>query len=156
MLALATALIAAPLFASPDLPDGKWWKRPRIAAAINLTAEQSREIEAIFVRDRSRLIDLKADLEKKQAELQDVMDDQSADRRAVAQRIDTLENARAELQKARALMFLDMRRVLRQEQWDCLREIQVQVRRMTEERRRRARMDDRRRGSEGRPRQPHE
>jgi Spy/CpxP family protein refolding chaperone len=156
MLALAAVLFAAPLLASPELPDGKWWKRPRLAAAIGLTDEQSRDIEAIFVRDRGRLIDLKGDLEKRQAELQDVMDDESADRRVVAQRIDALENARAELQKARALMFLDMKRVLRQEQWERLREIQLQLRRMAEERRRRLRMDERRRGTEGRPRQPHE
>jgi Spy/CpxP family protein refolding chaperone len=156
VLALAWVLLAAPLLASPDMPDGKWWKRPRVAAAIDLSADQSREIEAIFVRSRGRLIDLKADLEKRQLDLQDVMDDESADRRVVAQRIDALENARAELQKARALMFLDMKRVLRPEQWERLREMQTQARRMMEERRRRMRSDDRPRGSQGRPRQPHE
>jgi Spy/CpxP family protein refolding chaperone len=153
MLAIALALLAAPLLASPDLPDGKWWKRPRVAAAIGLTEDQSREIEGVFIRSRGRLIDLKADLEKKQADLQDVMDDESADRRVVAQRIDAMENARAELQKARALMFLDMKRLLRPEQWERLREMQMQARRMMDERRRRMRMEEQRRGSPGRPRQ---
>lgn len=156
MLAIAAALLAAPLLASPDLPEGKWWKRPRVASAIGLTEDQSREIEGVFVRSRGRLIDLKADLEKKQAEVQDVMDDDSADRRVVAQRIDAMENARAELQKARALMFLDMKRVLRPEQWERLREMQMQARRTMDERRRRLRMEDRPRRGAGRPRQPHE
>lgn len=140
---LAAVFLAGPLLASPDLPDGKWWKRPRIAAHIGLSSEQSREIEEIFVKSRGRLIDLKADLEKKQAELQDVMEDETADRRTVAQRIDAVENARAELQKARALMFLDMKGVLRTEQWERLKEMQKQARRLMEERRRRWRMEER-------------
>jgi len=129
--------LTAPAAASPDLPDGKWWKRPRVAAHVGLTTDQTRQIEEIFVRSRGRLIDLKADLEKKQADLQDAIDDPGADRRAVAQQIDTVENARAELQKARALMFLDMKRILRPEQWERLRELQVRARRTMEERRRR-------------------
>lgn len=137
-------LVASSLIASPDLPDGKWWKRPRVATHIGLTGDQTREIEEIFVRSRGRLIDLKADLEKKQADLQDAIDDTAADRRLVAQRIESVEDARAELQKARALMFLDMKQVLRPEQWDRLKGLQAQGRRTMEERRGRMRMNDRR------------
>jgi Spy/CpxP family protein refolding chaperone len=143
-LAFAVLLLAAPLLATQYLPDGKWWKRPRIAAEIGLTPEQTREIDAIFVKSRSRLIDLKAELEKRQAELQDFMEDETADRKAVAQKIDQVENARAELQKARALMFLDMKGVLRPEQWERVKEMQARARQFQEERRRRLRMEEER------------
>ena len=119
-VALLFASLATPAAALPDLPEGKWWKRPRIAAAIDLTSEQESRIESIFSRARPTLIDLKANLEKKQGELQDVLDDANADRRAVAARIDAVEDARAELQKARILMVLDMKQVLKPEQWDRL------------------------------------
>jgi Spy/CpxP family protein refolding chaperone len=118
--ALLLASVATTAAALPDLPEGKWWKRPRIAAAIDLTSEQESRIESIFSRARPTLIDLKANLEKKQGELQDVLDDANADRRAVAARIDAVEDARAELQKARILMVLDMKQVLKPEQWDRL------------------------------------
>ena len=124
-LILAAAL---PVLAQGDFPEGKWWKRPRLAAEINLTAEQSRDIDAVFVRARARLIDLKADLEKKQLSLQTSMEDRGADRRTVEKQIEAVETARAELQKARALMVLDMKQILKPEQWERLLQIQQQVR----------------------------
>jgi Spy/CpxP family protein refolding chaperone len=100
--------------------DGKWWKNPSVVGDLNLTPEQSAEIEKIFVRSREKLIDLKADLEKKQLDLQVAMDDKTAARDAIEKKIETVENARAALQKTRALMILDMRQVLKPEQWQRL------------------------------------
>ena len=149
MRKLAVALVfaglaaAAPSAASPDLPDGKWWKRPRIAAAVGLTADQTREIEAIFSKARPQLIDRKADLEKKQGELEDAVE-ANADRKTIAARVEQVEDARAELQKARILMVLDMKQVLRPEQWDRLVKMREDARRQ--------RMDrDGRFGDRGRP-----
>ncbi len=128
VLAAAVAGVALPMLSEQDFPEGKWWKRPRLAAEINLSPEQSREIEKIFVNSRTRLIDLKADLEKKQLALQSSMEDRGADRRTVEKEIETLENARAELQKARALMVLDMKQVLKPDQWDHLLQLQQEMR----------------------------
>jgi len=125
---LFAGFLAAPAAASPDLPDGKWWKRPRIAAAVNLTADQAREIEAIFSKARPQLIDRKADLEKKQGELEDAVES-NADRKEIAARVEEVEDARAELQKARILMVLDMKHVLRPEQWDRLVKMREEARR---------------------------
>jgi Spy/CpxP family protein refolding chaperone len=133
---LAAALAA--LFAAPaaraQMPDGKWWKNPRMTADLNLTAEQSDEIEKIFVRSRVKLIDLKADLEKKQLDLQEAMQDKTANRAAVEKKIESVENARATLQKTRALMILDMKQVLKPEQWDRLLQKTMERREMMRER----------------------
>lgn len=138
MRRLAVGLVFASLAASaealPDLPEGKWWKRPRIAAEINLTSEQQSQIEKIFSRARPKLIDLKADLEKEQGDLQDALENENADRRVVASRVDAVENARAELQKARILMVLDIREVLKPEQWERLVRMQQEFRRHRRER----------------------
>lgn len=128
LLAAMLAALSVPALAAPDFPDGKWWKRPRFAAEIGLTADQSREIEKIFVKSRTRLIDLKADLEKKQLALQSSMEDQGADRRTVEKEIEAVENARAELQKARALMILDMKQILKHDQWERLLQMQQEMR----------------------------
>ena len=124
---------AATAAASPDLPDGKWWKRPRVAAAIGLTSDQTREIEGIFSKARPNLIDRKADLEKKQGELEDAIE-ANAERKEIAARVDVVEDARAELQKARILMMLDIKQVLRAEQWDQLVRMQQEMRRQRMER----------------------
>lgn len=156
---LAAALAA--LFAAPAVqaqtPDGKWWKNPRFMSDLNLTPDQSTEIEKIFVRSRMKLIDLKADLEKKQLDLQEAMQDKTANRAAVEKKIETVENARAALQKARALMILDMKQVLKPEQWDRLVQKTMERREMMRERMR----EERRMMNEGgpppqsRPQNPH-
>lgn len=128
LLAGLILVAALPVLGQGDFPEGKWWKRPRLAAEINLTADQSRDIDKIFVQARARLIDLKADLEKKQLSLQTSMEDHGADRKTVEKQIEAVETARAELQKARALMVLDMKQVLKPEQWERLLQIQQQVR----------------------------
>ena len=60
LLAAAIAVAAASAVSAQPF-DGKWWKNPAVAADLNLTPEQTAEIEKIFVRSRSKLIDLKAD-----------------------------------------------------------------------------------------------
>jgi Spy/CpxP family protein refolding chaperone len=117
-----------------QMPDGKWWKNPGMTADLNLTAEQSEQIEKIFVRARVKLIDLKADLEKKQLDLQEAMQDKTANRAAVEKKIESVENARAALQKTRALMILDMKQVLKPEQWDRLVQKTMERREMIRER----------------------
>ena len=127
LAALCVAILPA-LALAADLPDGKWWKRPRLAAEIGLTSDQTKEIEKIFVRSRPKLIDLRGELEKRQLVLQESMEDQTADRRTVEKQIEAVETARAELQKARALMVLDMKQVLRPQQWERLLQIQQDFR----------------------------
>lgn len=131
-----------------DVPEGKWWKHPRVAAEINLTSDQVREIDAIFERARARLIDGKVELEKREGDLQDAIES-SADRREIAARIEATEAARTELQKTRILMVLDMKQVLKPEQWDRLQRLRQEFRR--ERRERFGRFQERRRGGD-RPR----
>ena len=128
LTAVALAALLAPMARAADLPDGKWWKRPRLAAEIGLSPDQVREIEKIFVRSRTKLIDLRGELEKRQLALQESMEDQTAERKTVEKQIESVENARAELQKARALMVLDMKQVLRPQQWERLLQIQQEFR----------------------------
>ena len=144
--ALLAVFLAAPAARAGDMADGKWWKNPRVTSELALSPEQSSEIEKIFVHSRPKLIDLKADLEKKQLDLQVAMDDAAADRSAVEKKIEAVETARAALQKTRALMILDMKHVLKPEQWDRLVQKQQE---------RRERMQERRRGMPGERGRPH-
>ena len=152
MRALAGALLCAAFLLpsssrAADLPEGKWWKHPRVAAEINLSPDQVREMDDIFARARPKLVDGKAEFEKRQGELQDAID-ANADRREIAARIEAVEAARSELQKTRILMVLDMRRTLKPEQWDRLVQMRREIRR--ERRERFGRFLERRRGEQPR------
>jgi len=134
--AALAALLAAPAVRAVGMPDGKWWKNPGVAAELGLSPDQSTEIEKVFVRSRPKLIDLKADLEKKQFDLQVAMVYKSADRTVVEKKIEAVEIARAALQKTRALMILDMKQVLKPDQWERLVQKQQERRERIQERRR--------------------
>lgn len=125
--ALLALAVAVPAAAQVDLPEGKWWKRPRVAQEIGLTDEQSRRIEDIFAKSRPKLIDLKADLEKKQFDLRQALE-HDADRAEVERKLDTVEAARRDLQKTRVLMLVDMRNVLKPEQWERLKQMREELR----------------------------
>jgi len=151
---LLAALAAAPLSAQ-FVPDGKWWKRPRIASAIDLTAEQEKQLDQIFARNRPKLIDLKAEFDKREFEFQQAMEEGSiADRKAITSHIEAREEARAKLQKELALMVLDMRQVLRPEQWDRLTRMQQTIRERMQEKRRELRDEQRRLEGQKAPNQP--
>ena len=130
LLVLGTAALAA-----QDL-DGKWWKNSRLADRIGLSSQQVNDIEKIFVRTRPDFIDLRADLEKKQFLLQQAMEDPSVDRKDLEKKMEAVENSRAELQKARQRMLLDIRQVMKPEQWQRLLQLREEFRLRVQQQRR--------------------
>jgi Spy/CpxP family protein refolding chaperone len=138
----------------PDpAPEGKWWKNPRVVREIGLTEPQTTKLEAIFRRTKPALIDLRADLEKKQFALQTLMDGPSVDPQEASRRIDEVEKARAKLAKSRAMMFVEFRQILTPQQFEKLQGLRLQMR---ERRRERMREPGRgpRRGSGPSPESP--
>ncbi len=121
-LVLASAGTAAAL-PGDGMPEGKWWRFPRVARAIDLTDAQAARLEEVFEKRKPELIDLRADFQKKQFALQNLMDAASVDPAEASRRIDDVEKARARLAKARAMMFVEFRNVLTPDQWDRLRRI---------------------------------
>jgi Spy/CpxP family protein refolding chaperone len=140
VLAIA-ALLLLPALARAQAPavEGKWWKRPRIAAALQLSDDQIDQLEKIFARVKPKLIDLRADLQKKQFAYEQAMTSEKSDRKEVESLIEAREGARSALQKELALMELDMKQVLRPEQRDKLIRLRENARQLVQERRRRMR-----------------
>jgi Spy/CpxP family protein refolding chaperone len=125
--------------------DGKWWKRPRIARELQLSADQTADLEKIFARSKPKLIDLRADLEKKQFAYDQAMLEDDVDRKAIETMIEAREDARAALQKELSLMQLDMKQVLKPDQRERLIKMREAARALQQQRRRRLRdetMDD--------------
>src|SRR6058998_3458072 len=80
---------------------GKFWKRGDVRRKLELTEDQVRSLEQIFARNEQMLADLEADVKKKKADFEFLLaDDRDDDKRIMAQ-VDLLEQARANLGKAR-------------------------------------------------------
>jgi Spy/CpxP family protein refolding chaperone len=138
------AALALPAFAQmPETPPGKWWKRPRVVQVLKITPEQQDKLEEIFARNRRSFVDLKAEVEKSQIDVEELVAKKDSDPKKVSAAIDALEQSRSKLRKAMAMMFLEQKNVLTQQQWTLFLERRDEWRRERSDERRRGEMERR-------------
>jgi len=143
LLALLGVLaLVAEAAAFEGFPPGKWWKNRELADQLKLSSAQVTEIEKLFVEERTRLIDLRAEAEKRELELEALLEAPALDLPRVEASIDGVNEARGALSKARLLMQVRVWQVLNPEQ-------RRQIRAWQEERR--PRKPERPGGPPGRP-----
>ena len=152
----AAALVSGVVTAQmPEVPPGKWWKRPAVVRTLGLSAEQQDKLDQILQKNRRDFVDLKADAEKKQLDVEELMAKKDSDPKKVTAAIDALEQSRARLRKTTSLMLLEMRGVLTEPQWKQVVERADQWRQERREQlRERFREGRPRRASEGPPPRP--
>lgn len=107
----AVLLLSAPLAAQ-----GKWWQADhQFKKELDLTQEQSKRLEDIFQAALPSLRVMKKALDKAETELEALVE-RGGDQ-AVMEHLNHVEIARADLNKARYMMLLRMRKVLTSSQW---------------------------------------
>ncbi len=118
MLRYALAFLIALLPALAQMPRGvfNWWDSP-IARDLNLTDDQTRQIRSIVKEHRGKLIDLRASVEKAEAEFEDVFSEDAFDQRRANDYLERLVTARSELMRGFSQMSLRLRAVLTPEQY---------------------------------------
>jgi Spy/CpxP family protein refolding chaperone len=112
------------------LLSGKWWTNPLVIRRIGLTDDQQKRVEQVYQQSRLRLIDLRAALEKEEAQLDPLLAAEHPQEGPVLAQIDRVAAARAELEKATARMLFGFRLVLTAEQWQELQSRDAQFRNM--------------------------
>lgn len=138
------ALVAAVFSGLPapaqmvEMPSGKWWKRPQVVETLQLSAEQRQRLDEVFSKNRRAFVDLKADVDRRTIDLEDLLAAKSVEPRKVAAASEALEQARGRLGKARTMMVVEIRGVLTEDQWQQIvdRRDQWRGERETEMRRR--------------------
>lgn len=107
---------------------GRWWNDARIAQQLNLTDQQKHQMQDIFLQHRLKLIDLNANLEKQETLLHPLIEADQPDETKILAQIDTIAQARADLEKANARMLFDLRKTLTADQWQKLKALRQQRR----------------------------
>ena len=93
-----------------------WWDSP-IARDLNLTDAQRDQIRNTVRDYRSKLIDLRAAVEKAEMEVDDAFNEDTLNQQRATEAIERLASARADMIRTFSQMSLRMRTVLTQEQW---------------------------------------
>ena len=119
-LAAAAALLSLaviPLAGSSQQPTARgWWRNESIVKDLGLTTDQSARINAIFETTMPELRQDREELERLEAKLSRMIQDERMDEAILARQIDRVETARANGNKTRSLMLTRMYRVLTKEQ----------------------------------------
>lgn len=100
----------------------KWWKDSELVQKVGVSEQQVQQMEQIFQESRSRLIDLRANLEKAEIALHPLMEAENPNEAQIGAGIDRVAQARAALEKEHAMMLVGIRKVLTVEQWKKLQE----------------------------------
>jgi Spy/CpxP family protein refolding chaperone len=118
-LAVLVVLFAAPAWS--QLPKGfyAWWGSP-VVRDLNLNDEQKRQIRSTVRDYRPHLVELRAEVERAEGDLEYQFNQQPVDARKANDAIDRLAAARADLTRTLSQMSLKLRAVLTQQQWQEL------------------------------------
>ena len=100
----------------------KWWENEEITTKINLTEQQSQELEGIYESYEPRLEELRATVKEKKTTFYDTMSNAEAPRGDVIAAFDALSEAKYNAKRAKIDMKLDIREVLSPEQIDGVNE----------------------------------
>ena len=99
---------------------GRFWNNPALVDKLKLTDEQRKGMDQVLEQNRSRLIDLRGNLQKAEGALEPLMRDDQPNESRILEQIDQVAQARAELEKANARFLLAIRAKLTPDQWKSL------------------------------------
>ncbi len=100
-----------------------WWSKPVVARQLNLTNVQRQQIRATVVQFRPHLIDIRAEVNKAEIDLEAQFDHDPVDQTKANQAIERLIAARADLTRTLSQMSLKLRTVLTEQQWRDLQRL---------------------------------
>lgn len=118
-----------------QLPGGKWWKLEKIAKAVDMSPEQVKKIEKLFLEQKKRMIDAKAEVDKGKLDLDAMFAEDEFNKAAVTGEIEKMVAARGELMKIKMMFFVDIRDILTKEQFSKLRDKKREFREYRREKR---------------------
>ncbi len=127
LLVLAFLAPVCSVFAQ-GAPAGRWWRRPRIAQALNPSEVEKRKLDDLFVKSRRKLIRLKNRVEKERFELENLLDEEPLDRAAIMEQFRNLDSARSQLAEEKFRFLLGVREILGSDRFERLKEIYMRIR----------------------------
>ena len=116
VLRCATVVAVLLLLCAPVGAQGvKWWMSDQYKRELGLTSDQSRRLEEVFQAALPTLRAQKKALDDAEQQFQQVM--QRGNYSSVMEQVDYLEAARANLNRTRTMMLVNMRKLLTTDQW---------------------------------------
>jgi hypothetical protein len=105
-------------------PVGRWWDDRSVVRTIGLSSEQKRKMDTVFDTNKPALLTAYRNYLEKQSKLTALSKDPNADKTTTFAAIDALSQARAQLQKTAAQIYIEIRQQMNTQQIEKLQQIQ--------------------------------
>ena len=105
-------------------PAGRWWDDTQYARSVGLTGDQQRRMDGVFSENRSTLIANLDNLRKAEARLSALSTTDHPSESALNTEIQSVAQARADLEKANTHLLLQLRNEMTQAQLNKLEKLQ--------------------------------
>jgi Spy/CpxP family protein refolding chaperone len=99
---------------------GRWWDDHHTAHKLNLSSDQQHRMDTIFEANKAPIVNLYANLQHQEVNLASLSPSDLKDESKVFAAIDRVSQARSDLEKEYAHMFLQIRQQLDPQQLDAL------------------------------------
>lgn len=109
------------LAAGQDVPSGKWWYNQKVVQNLNLTQNEIRQLDQLYVDSHRRLIELKNAVEREQFELDTLLGKKKVDDAKVREQFKRLEEARTDLANERLGFVIRVREIIGAERFQQLK-----------------------------------
>jgi len=109
------------LAAGQDVPSGKWWYNQKVVQDLNLTQNEIRQLDQLYVDSHRKLIELKNAVEREQFELDTLLGKKKVDDAKVRDQFKRLENARTDLANERLGFVIRVREIIGAERFQQLK-----------------------------------
>lgn len=105
------------------------WGLSALQKEVGLSDTQMGQLREIYQSQRPALTEAMAEVEKMETNLQILLDGSQVDLALAERAVDELLKARSQLAKANTMMMVRMRKVVTQEQWRRMSELQRELQR---------------------------
>jgi Spy/CpxP family protein refolding chaperone len=101
-------------------PPGRWWDDKHFAKTLHLRPEQQKRMDGLFDENRTNLVGRYEALQQEESKMEALSHGQTLDETALFGQIDRVAQARAELEKAKTHLMLQVRKEMTADQIERL------------------------------------
>jgi Spy/CpxP family protein refolding chaperone len=95
-----------------DMPMGKWWHLPKLAAALKLTSDEKQALDNLYARNHGTMSALTSSLKKEHLKLEVILEENPVDQTALDNQSTQVESVKQNLDNAHLQYILGVRNVL--------------------------------------------
>ena len=104
-----------------EVPPGRWWRIPYFADQLNITDQEKTQLDSLFDHNRSRLAELKKQMEEDARELTRVTEEEHLNESVAISQLKKLENTRTLLAATRFSYSLELRKMFGHDRFQQLK-----------------------------------